>query len=159
MKFLVGDSQKNRHETIRAFLNDEQSLIAVILAAIDFEWTVRRVIDGLVNPSDNVKFPEKVSGLVTYAKAWGAAVSLHEGKPLSEVVGDWKAFTEAYQLRHDVVHGRQAVTGLEYAILRVDRILAASKAVANYGSSNGANPYKRLRHRVLAGPTKKQQSK
>jgi len=48
LKFLVNDSQTNRHRAIFAFVNEEQSVIALVMAAIDLEWTIRRVIDGML---------------------------------------------------------------------------------------------------------------
>ena len=48
LKFRVSDSQKNRHKAILAFVNEDQNVIAVILAAIDLESTIRRVIDGML---------------------------------------------------------------------------------------------------------------
>jgi hypothetical protein len=43
--FYVNQLQNQRHDFIEAFLNkDETCPIAIILAAVDFEWTLRRVI-------------------------------------------------------------------------------------------------------------------
>ena len=41
--FLINDTMEERHQTIRSFLSSDP-MIAVILAAADFEWTVRRAI-------------------------------------------------------------------------------------------------------------------
>lgn len=67
MKFLVSDSQKNRHKAILAFVNEDQSVIVVILAAIDLEWTIRRVIDGMLGSRDQGFVPSP----------WGTAPSGH----------------------------------------------------------------------------------
>ena len=45
MKFLIQDNQLGRHEKIRSYLTDDNAIIAVLLAAIDLEWTLRRTID------------------------------------------------------------------------------------------------------------------
>jgi hypothetical protein len=43
--FYVNQLQKERHNFIKAFLNkDETCPVAIVLAAVDFEWTLRRVI-------------------------------------------------------------------------------------------------------------------
>jgi hypothetical protein len=154
MIFLVSDSQTNRHKAILAFVSEDQSVIAVILAAIDLEWTIRRVIDGMLASRDQGFVPDKVSGLDAYAKVWSKALPPEDGQSLPDVVGEWQELKVAYQARNDIVHGRQGSTGLEFANSRVERILGASKSIAKYGSENGADPYHRLKKRVLTGPTK-----
>lgn len=42
--FFVNDTQEHRHKFIRSFLKKDTAPIAVLLAAIDFEWTVKRAI-------------------------------------------------------------------------------------------------------------------
>ena len=153
MKFLVGDNQLNRHRAVLAFLTEEQAVIAVILAAINLEWTIRRVIDGMLNKQSETRSRDHVSSLEKYKKAWLKAVSAKSGKTLPEVVGEWKELKDAYQARHDIVHGMQGSIGMDFASPRVRRILAASEAIAKYGSENGADPYQRLKKRILSGPT------
>lgn len=41
---FVSDSQTQHHYRKRSFLTDESATLAVIVVAIDFEWSVRRVI-------------------------------------------------------------------------------------------------------------------
>lgn len=154
MKFLVSDSQTNRHKAILAFVNEEQMVIALVMAAIDLEWTIRRVIDGMLTHREPVTISNKVSGLEAYASAWEIAVPITGGKSLPEVVGEWQALKDSYKARNDIVHGRQGTAGLEFISSRVVRILNASESIAKYGSENGADPYHRLKKRVLAGPTK-----
>jgi hypothetical protein len=47
MKLLVSDTQENRHAQIRRLLVDQKAVIAVLLAAADVEWTIRRAIIAL----------------------------------------------------------------------------------------------------------------
>lgn len=154
MKFLVNDGQTNRHKAILAFVNKDQSVIALVMAAIDIEWIIRRVIDGMLTHREPVFISNRVSGLGAYANAWAVAVSTTGGKSLPEVVVEWQELKDAYRARSDIVHGRQGTAGLEFISSRVDRILNASKLIAKYGSENGADPYHRLKKRVLAGLTK-----
>jgi hypothetical protein len=58
----VGDSQTNRHEAIHALINEEQIVIAVILAVIDLDWTVHRGIDGMLARRGQEYMPDRVSG-------------------------------------------------------------------------------------------------
>lgn len=154
MKFLVNDSQTNRHRAILAFVNDEQSVIALVMAAIDLEWTIRRVIDGMLVNRDQGLLTNRASGLDAYARVWSKAMPPEDGKLLPDVVGEWQKLKDAYQVRNDIVHGRQGSAGVNFISPRVERILAASRSIAKYGSENGADPYRRLKKRVFAGPTK-----
>jgi hypothetical protein len=157
MNFLVSDSQASRHDQIRSFLTKEHAVIAVLLAAVDFEWTVRRVIDHRSSGESQPTEGRQISGLVGYARAWARAFKGGQAKRLEDVVGEWSAFNEAYQLRHDIIHGRKGSSGLNYVTPRVERMLAATAALAFYGKQNGADPYKRLRKRgALTGPTKRE---
>ena len=154
MKFLVSDSQAVRHERIREFLTPESTVIAALLAAVDLEWTIRRVICAAASTGVNEEGDDRISGLPGYAKAWGKVVKGPQAARLEDVVGEWAQLLDAYQLRHDIVHGRQGTAGVRYVTQRVDRILAASVAIATHGAANGADPYRRLKRLSLARPTK-----
>jgi hypothetical protein len=155
MKFLVSDSQASRHERIRSFLTPETAVIAVLLAAVDFEWTVRRVIEHQVSGEFQSTEKGQISGLKGYTQAWARAFKGPQAKSLENVIGEWDRFKEAYQLRHDIIHGRKGSGGLSYLTPRVERLLAATAAVAVFGKGNGADAYKRLRKRgALTGSTK-----
>jgi hypothetical protein len=155
MKFLVSDKQPERHERIRAFLTPDTAVIAALLAAVDLEWTIRRVIDMALGGKKELVEKRQISGLANYAKAWNRVVRDSESRRLQDVVGAWDELLDAYQLRHDIVHGRQGTSGVGYVTARVDRMLAASKAVAEYGRQIGFDPYRRIRGgAVLTGPTR-----
>ena len=155
MKFLVSDCQEDRHNKIRKYLQRDTAIIAALLAAVDFEWTIRRVLDRAANEDKKQLEPPKISRLDQYSKEWSKIFCAPGSKSLSKVVGDWNELRSAYQIRHDIVHGRQGSSGVNYAATRVNRILAASKAVADYGRQCGADPYRRIRRAILTGPTRK----
>jgi hypothetical protein len=154
MRFLVSDSQAQRHAQICQFLTPESAVIAAVLAAVDLEWTIRRVIDAAANGGVNIVAGDRISGLPGYARAWGKAVKVPMPKRLEDVVGKWPELLADYQLRHDIVHGRVGTGGVRYVTQRVNRMLAASVAVAEYGAAIGADPYRRLKRKSLTGPTK-----
>ena len=154
MKFLVSDHQSDRHERIRSFLTADSSVIAALLAAVDLEWTIRRVIDMAVGGDQNRLASDHVSGLDAYAKAWRGAFNNSDATRLKVVVPDWSRLVNAYRLRNDIVHGRQGTAGVGYTSERVNCILEASVSIANYGREHNADPYRKLRKRaVLTGPT------
>ena len=136
-------------------MTEELSIIAVILAAIDLEWTIRRTIDAAADETLSRKI---VSGLSKYEEEWeNVCVTLRDQNPLAsltKIVRDWDGLKTAYQIRHDVIHGRSGTTSLKYATPRVEVMLEASVNIALAGKLGGADPYKRLRRRRLYGPTK-----
>ena len=160
MKFLVSDKQPERHGRIRAFLTPDTAVIAALLAAVDLEWTIRRVIDMTLGGDKELLDSKRISGLENYAKAWNRVVKGPEAQRLQDIVGAWDSLIDAYQLRHDIVHGRQGTGGVRYVTKRVECLLEASKAIAEYGQARGIDPYRRLRSKaVLTGPTRRSRSR
>ena len=156
MKLLVSDKQPERHERIRAFLASDTAVIAALLAAVDLEWTIRRVIDRALGGNEELIERKRISGLENYAQAWNRVNKGPGSKRLQDVVGPWRELLDAYQLRHDIVHGRQGTGGVRYVSARVECMLAAAKAIAEYGRERGIDPYVRLRGKpILTGPTRR----
>jgi hypothetical protein len=128
-------------------LNQGETIIAVLLAAADFEWTLRRAILAL-GCTPNVDLREgilaKCTGLDRYKVAWRIEVARHRGTALPSVIPDWEKFKEAFKLRHRVIHGVDGFVSVPYAAERVNAILAATSAVAAYSNGQGADLYSRL---------------
>ena len=86
--FFIDDTQASRHAKIRAF-DDDQIMIAVLLAAADFEWTVRRAIIGLGHaPNKYIRDVtlKNCSGLKSYKAAWNEQVRARHHIRLADVV-------------------------------------------------------------------------
>ncbi len=147
MTFLVGDNQASRHDRIRSFITSGDPVIAVLLAAVDFEWTVRRAILAL-GKKPTVIIREKIlrhcHGLKAYSDPWRSEIKPKHLVGLADVVGNWDDFKKAYQLRHTLVHGAQGTTGTQYAAIRVDAMLSASKAIATFCTNHGTHLFSRL---------------
>jgi hypothetical protein len=139
MKFLVRDLQTDRHRKIRSFLDEDNALIAVLLAAVDLEWTIRRTIDAMTKTDVSDKL---ISGLENYKKEW-QMICVQQGgmQTLDVIVDDWRLLKEYYQIRHDIIHGRTGSTTLDYASPRVEAMLEAAKSIAIAGKAAGADPY------------------
>jgi len=148
--FFVNDTQARRHDKVRAFLQTE-SVIAVLLGAADFEWTVRRAIIAL-GESPNVELREQTldrcHGLDSYKKAWKKEVQPMHETPLAEVIPNWQFFTEkAFPLRHRIIHGAIGSVSSEYAGKRVEAMLDASRAIVEFATIRGFELYQRLKVR------------
>jgi len=141
--FLVHDSFENRQEMIRS----TEPFVAVLLAAADFEWTLRRSILALgCKPTKEIRESvlDKCSGLESYKQAWKKEVQPHVGKSLVEVIPQWQFFKEqAYPLRNRLVHGIRGNVTQEYASERVEALLTASRSLVEITESHGASVYGR----------------
>jgi hypothetical protein len=132
---LVSDTLEGRQTKIETFQVHEPA-IGVLVAASDFEWTLRRAIYRLGKSStkeikDKVLF--RINGLSRYEKAWNSEVKPRFGKELKDLIPDWRFFKKtAYNLRNKLVHGEQGTTSLEYAGRCVRALLAASAAVTKF---------------------------
>ena len=147
MNFKVEDRFEHRSKTILAMLNSGLPDIAVISAAADLEWTLRRAIVSLgSSPNKEIhKKLERTSGLRRYAAHWIKEVSPRHGSSLETLIKDWDNFVDVtYLLRHKLVHGAAANTSHDYAKPRVEEMLAVTKSVVGYCASCGVDLYKRL---------------
>lgn len=144
---MVGDTQAERHARIRAFLDKGEPVIAVLLSAADFEWTVRRAILAL-GESPNVDIRAHTlkgcSGLDKYKQAWTKEVKKRFDQGLAEVVSDWETFKTSFDLRHRLVHGVTGTTGIDYARTRVEAIMRGSADVAAYARRQSVDLFGRL---------------
>ena len=103
--FLAGEPAQYREAKIRTWLHTEPS-IALVVAAVHFEWTICRVVLFLSSRSNREIRKElaAVYGLEKYKDFWRMEiVSRRGGYSLPSIVGDWKAMTDAFKARNRVV--------------------------------------------------------
>jgi hypothetical protein len=148
--FFVGDTRAQRLAMIQSYQGQE-AVIGALLAAIDFEWTVRRAILALgKNTNQHIRANAlyRASSLEKYKKAWNAEVfhnPKHIGiKELPDVVGHWEALLKAYNLRHQLSHGIKVNSGELYAASKRDTITTARDRVLDCCEAHGIDIYKRL---------------
>lgn len=140
--FLVRDTRSVRTRKILSYAESDIA-VSVILAAMDFEWSCRRAILALGRSTTEELKSEsgllfRCSGLENYKKAWNKEVYPGTGDRLQEVIPDWEYFREqAFPLRHRLVHGVAGTTGRRYATPRIDSMLNASAALADYAANHG----------------------
>lgn len=155
--FLVSYHTEKRIRKIRGFLDkDENAPIAILLAAVQFEWVVSRSILILGNSStaDLGKRVYKTSGLNAYVELWRDEVSIPRGeKRLPQVVTNWQEFRESFKARHRIVHGTMSANK-SYALKHVHPILDASEHVRKFTESLGEDLHQKLksRRRTLIEP-------
>lgn len=151
--FLVNDTKEERRKKITRFLDSGETVIAVLLAAANFEWTVRRTIIAL-GKSPTARYREEKGllsgchGLKAYKEVWKSDVSPRTGKGLAQVICKWQYLKEqAYPLRNKLIHGDTGTVTPDYAKPRVEAMLAASEDLIEYGLDHDGDVFQRIRIR------------
>jgi hypothetical protein len=165
--FLVTDPITKRQAKIVNFLTSGEQFVAVLLAAADFERTVRRAIIALgvtptaelarqlgrkgANGSDaKAKPPKYRASLKGYEKAWTTEVLTLRGlgkRFFGDVIASKQELEVAFNLRHELIHGDRGTASSKFAAEQVQVLLEATKAIDNYASENGADLTKRIKVR------------
>jgi hypothetical protein len=146
--FLVSHSHEHRAREIRSWLPRQPS-VALVIAAVYFEWTLCRAIIGLSKRPNKELRADLVTkyGLGAYKDFWRDELThLSTALPLSRVVKDWHAVTKAFEARNLLVHGRDRYTP-NMAEPHVDCLLNAVSDVCAYCSAHGLNVNRRLPQR------------
>ena len=144
--FFVADKQHYKKRKIRDYLNREP-MIAVLLAAANFEWTVGRCILFFSN-SPNVELRKQLvscSGLNKYKRIWKEELMSNDPSipSLAQIIKNWKNFGEAFVLRHRLIHGR-GTCSRNMAAEPVEQMLLAVDDLYEFASSRGKNLHDRL---------------
>ncbi len=144
--FFVLDTQRDKERKIKKYLNREP-MIAILLAAVNFEWTVGRCILFL-SKSPNVELRERLSkcyGLDHYKVFWKDELIKHDPSipPLAEIVKNWSRFQDAFAIRHRLIHGRGTCTR-NMAAEPVETMLLAVDDLYKFASSMKINLHSRL---------------
>lgn len=153
--FLVGHKPSYREKRIREFLQSEPE-IAVLLAAVHFEWTLCRAILFL-SKTPNVVLRDKMAsyyGLDKYKDLWrDEVVASVGGERLTQVVQNWSSLREGFSMRNQLVHGRDNCTR-NMATPKVEAMLQAASDIERYCASKGADLYSRMpvRRRLSDAP-------
>lgn len=152
--FLANHRFESRHKKIRSFLPQEP-VIAILLAAVDFEWSVRRAIIALgTNSNRHIRDSvlRRCHGADAYKDAWKDEVKTRLGRSLAEVVPNWEFIrTEAFVLRHQVVHGDKGLPSTKKTTESVEAFLVGSAAIDEFAKGQGIELFgKRLpvRHKA-----------
>ncbi len=154
--FFVSDSQAERHRRIRALLTEESATIAVILAAIDFEWSIRRAILALgSSPTKHIRevvFARFHGGYDNYADAWKQEVAVWLKQSLPQAIPHWSRLANkqdgAVRLRGQIVHGAQVSVSVDFATPRVEDWLSASTLLESLANKHKTSLYKRIVRRT-----------
>lgn len=139
--FKVSETLEKRHTRFRRYLKSDPGVV-VIIAAAEFEWTVRRGIIAM-GSSPNATIRRTLllrHGLSAYKEVWRDEVRPQHGKSLPEIVPEWdRLVSEAFKLRHCLIHGAKRTVDVPFAEKQMERILAATRSVVDFGKERGIN--------------------
>ena len=144
--FFVGDTADIKRRKINDYLRKEP-MIAVLLAAANFEWTVGRCILFFSN-SPNVEVRKRLAkcyGLDKYKQMWKEELIKDDPTipPLAHVIKNWEKFNEAFVMRHRLIHGRTTCSR-NMALEPVELILKATDDLYSFAQSKDKNLHDRI---------------
>lgn len=162
--FLVSDGNRETRKAIIEKTAGDDGVIYVLLAAIDFEWTLRRTIlalgrmptKALLMEMDKIEYRH----LNGQARLWKKEVVGHYGKAtpsLKAVINGgaknlfggattvYGSLDKARKLRNRLVHGAQGGCGKDYACSCAKAFFAASDALVAFAELHNKNIYKLIR--------------
>lgn len=150
--FLVRDSREERTNQIHKLM-DVDVIIAVIMAAADFEWTCRRCILALgKSPTKYIREKQlKNATFRTYPKAWHTEVYPRLNKRIEDVLSKFtfdNKMNEAFILRNKLVHGEIGSVNTDYGREKVEELLIASTELTAFADKCGEPIYGRRLVRV-----------
>jgi hypothetical protein len=170
--FFVRDPVPSRREKIIRMMNEGEPSIALLLAVIDLERTLRRAILALgcsrtkelnaqmgvtkgkdekrkVN-SDPKKGPIRYrSNIEGLHEAWKVEVQprLHRRLP-GDLAPHWSDVRKACDLRNELVHGAHGPTTKDFAQFRVSAVLELIENLYKLAQSEGHDLQKPVRRRL-----------
>jgi hypothetical protein len=142
--FLASDRIDQRENKIRSFLSSEPS-IALLLAAVNFEWTVSRAVLFL-STTKNTTLRQKLRdyySLDKYKELWKNEVVAHGHLPLAKLVRNWSSVLKGFDARNVIVHGKDRYTR-NMATPHVEALLKGARFVDKYCQDRGKPLYERM---------------
>jgi hypothetical protein len=139
------DTNQQREAQVREHL-DRAPSVSLVLAAINFEWTVGRAVLFLsASPNRELRATMKnFFSLDGYKDLWKQEVLPNgQRKRLAEVVRNWSDLRKAFEARNQLVHGRDRYTR-NMATPHVEALLKAVRDIDDYCVSLGCSLHDRM---------------
>jgi hypothetical protein len=142
--FLAQSPFATRERNIRSYLGSEPS-IALVLAAVNFEWTVSRAVLFLskTKNSDLRKKMRSYHSLEHYKKLWKEEAQPNGTPSLVTIVQNWFEINKGFEARGVLVHGKDRFTA-NMARPHLTQLLKGAEFVENYCASVGKPLHERM---------------
>lgn len=149
--FMASDTASQREKKIRSFLGSEPS-VALLLAAVNFEWTVSRAIMFL-STTKNSALRQKLRNYYSpkkYKELWKDEVVPHGHSTLTKLVHNWSSVLKGFDARNIIVHGRDRYTR-NMATPHVNALIDGVGFVDKYCRDHGKPLHERMPIRKNVG--------
>jgi hypothetical protein len=160
--FHVGFGSENREDKIRKIATSDRTT-AVILAAVHFEWMLKRSVLKLgITPTKDLREQleyvfrmEAKDGRDGYKEIWGREVASHiKNAALGIVLGRLNRIqSHALDVRGKVIHGNGTVKNAS-ADEAIELLLGAGSKLRNFAQKQGIDLDARLKARLTPKVTK-----
>ncbi|MBX7141822.1 MAG: hypothetical protein K1X63_12155 [Chitinophagales bacterium] len=144
--FFVSDSEEFKKSKIRDYLNGEP-MIAILLAAANWEWSVGRCILFFGNrPNLELRYSlAHCYGLDRYKSLWKEELCDNDASipRLPILIKQWNDFALAFEFRHRLIHGRGTCTR-NMATKPIEMMIEATSDLYEFARLRGTNLNSRL---------------
>jgi len=142
--FLASDHVDHRENKIRSFISSEPG-VALLLAAVNVEWTISRAVLFL-STTENVVLRKKLRNYYSpdkYKELWKEEVTPNGHLSLCQLVRNWSSVRKGFEARNVLVHGKGRFTR-NMAIPHIEALLEGAGYVDKYCRDNGKPLYERM---------------
>ncbi len=152
--FLARDRKGDREQRVRACLSSDPG-VALLLAAVNFEWTVWRAIKFLSQTPNRDLQATKHYSLEHYKRLWKQEVGdVRHAPSLPDIVEDWQGVRDAFNQRNVLAHGKGRATR-NMASPHVEVLLESVGHIDDYCLSEGVTLHMRMPIRRRKAPNSK----
>lgn len=142
--FLVHDTIRERHARISRFLDGDDAPIAILLAAADFERTIRRAILGLgSSPTSEIReklLNQRFHGPDAFKDGWAREVRPRLGVRLADdAITNWTALRAAFNQRNRLIHGSPRKLQSAFASKHARAIMMAAQQLHEFALADGVD--------------------
>ena len=148
--FAYAVSIEDRLSKIQRLVSEGDHGIALVVAAADFERTIRRAIVGLASePTADVRerIERKYNTIGRYGQGWTRFVEPVRKSSLQEALPEIDDIKNAFRSRNKLVHGQQGGARLDYVMPRIEVIFSGTTKLTSFALEHGIDLTARIRIR------------
>lgn len=151
--FSYSVSIEDRLAKLQRLVSEGDHCIALVVAAADFERTMRRAIVSLsLKPTADVRerIEKKYNSIGRYRQAWTLFVEPARNLSLSDALLEFDDIKNAFQARNKLVHGQQGGAKFDYVMPRLDVISSGTTKLTVLSLKHGIDLTQRIKVRQRA---------
>lgn len=148
--FAYSVSIEDRLSKLQRLVSEGDHCIALVVAAADFERTMRRAIVGLATePTADVRerIEKKYNTIGKYNFPWTRFVEPVRKSSLQEALPEFDDVKSAFRSRNKLVHGQQGGAKLDYVTPRLEIIVTGTSKLTSFALAHGIDLTARIKIR------------